>query len=370
MYATFQTVLLSLISAWVILAGPAACQDDTSPGTSEKPGQTNASVTGAVTYRERIALSPDATLKVQLRDTSLQDTSSVLIAEQVIHNPGQVPIEFKIEYDRDDLEPRNTYSVSARITESDGRLAFINDTAYDVITRGNPTKVDMVLVMVNAPAWEEVPVSVIGANLMEREPENLLMVTYYQSSFEGCSRPGREEFEVNGSEIIVAVTRMAPPPTPWGIPCDEDLLELETIVRLGDKVAPGETYRVAVNGRVITAFTLPDPDFPHSNVESSQIERADVVVLESAPPQYELHVISGLPKGSACSKFNGYEIRRADPTRIEVNVTHHEVADPIVICTADYPIVETSIPLGSDFEPGVEYSVTVNAETVETFAAR
>ena len=34
------------------------------------------------------------------------------------------------------------------------------------------------------------------------------------------------------------------------------------------------------------------------------------------------------------------------------------------------PIVETSIPLGSDFEPGVEYSVTVNAETVETFAAR
>ena len=95
-----------------------------------------------------------------------------------------------------------------------------------------------------------------------------------------------------------------------------------------------------------------------------------MVALESSPTQYELRVVSGLPKGSACSIFNGYEIRRAAPTMIEVNVTHHEVADPDVICTADYPTVETSIPLGSDFEPGMEYSVTVNAETVETFAAR
>ena len=125
-----------------------------------------------------------------------------------------------------------------------------------------------------------------------------------------------------------------------------------------------------MNDNVTTAFTLPDPDFPHSIVESSPIERAEVVVLEGSPTRYELRVTSGLPKGSSCSKFNGYEIRRAEPTRIDVNVTHHEVADPIVICTADYPIVESSIPLGTDFEPGAEYSVTVNSETTETFVAR
>ena len=375
MNATIKTALIAIVGMWIALVGPAACQDGASPGTVGKPkqttdAQTNASVTGTVTYRERIALSPDATLQVQLRDVSLQDASSKLIAEQVIQSPGQVPIKFKIEYNRDELDPRNTYAVQARINESDGRLVFINDTAYDVITRGNPTKVDMVLVMGGAPPFEEVPVSVIGANLMEREPENLLMVTYHQSSIEGCSRPGREEFEVDGSEIIVNVTRMAPPPAPGGIPCDEDLLVLETVVRLGDKVVPGQTYRVTVNDNVTTAFTLPDPDFPHSIVESSPIERAEVVVLEGSPTRYELRVTSGLPKGSSCSKFNGYEIRRAEPTRIDVNVTHHEVADPIVICTADYPIVESSIPLGTDFEPGAEYSVTVNSETTETFVAR
>ena len=375
MNATLKTALLSIIGMWIVLMGQAACQDGVSPGTGGKPkqttdAQTNASVSGTVTYRERIALTPDATLHVQLRDVSLQDAASRLIAEQVIQNPGQVPIKFKIEYNRDDLDPRNTYAIQARIKESDGRLAFINDTAYDVITRGNPDNVDMLLVRVDAPQWVEVPVSVVGARLLQAEPENLLMVTFHQSSIEGCSRPGGQEFEVEGSEIIVKLTRMAPPPDPAGIPCHEDLLELESIVRLGDNIAPGQTYRVTVNDRVATVFTLPDPDFPHSFIESSPIERVEVVALERSPTHYELRVMPGLPKGSACSKFNGYEIRRADPTMIDVDVTHHEVADPEVICTADYPIVETSIPLGSDFEPGVEYSVVVNSDTTETFVAR
>lgn len=111
----------------------------------------NASVTGTVTYRERIALSPGAVVTVQLRDTSLMDVASELIAEQVITNPGQVPVAFEVRYNTDDINPRNTYSIEATITESDGRLAFIDDTAYDVITRGNPTRIDMVLVIVQPP---------------------------------------------------------------------------------------------------------------------------------------------------------------------------------------------------------------------------
>ena len=45
-----------------------------------------------------------------------------------------------------------------------------------------------------------------------------------------------------------------------------------------------------------------------------------------------------------------------------MTVTHHEVADPSVICTADFPVVETIIPLGPGFEAGSPYSVTVNSE--------
>jgi hypothetical protein len=106
----------------------------------------------------------------------------------------------------------------------------------------------------------------------------------------------------------------------------------------------------------MTTFSLPDADLADTFVAESPIESVDVEILESEPPQYHLRVVSGMPKGSGCSRFNGYEIRRAEPPEIEVRVTHHEVADPFVICTADFPMVQTSIPLGplgSDSEPGV-----------------
>ena len=102
----------------------------------------------------------------------------------------------------------------------------------------------------------------------------------------------------------------------------------------------------------------------------SPIEKIDIVVLESAPVQYELRVVSGLPKGSGCSRFNGYEVRRSEPDKIDVSLTHHEVADPYVICTADYPTLETSIPPGSDFEQGKEYTVSGNSDATQTFLAR
>ena len=76
-----------------------------------------------------------------------------------------------------------------------------------------------------------------------------------------------------------------------------------------------------------------------------------------------------MPKGSGCSQFKGYEIRPDEPNTIAVTVTHYEVADPFVVCSADFPFVETGFPLGSDFEAAVESTVTVNANTT-SFVAR
>ena len=134
-----------MLLAAMVLAVAASC------GVAGSVLGTGSSVTGTVTYAEQIELTPGATLIVRIRDTSYADASAELIAEQVITDPGQVPIKFEVSYDRDDIDSRNTYSVSARIEESDGRLAFVNDTAYDVITRGNPKKVHMVLVLVEPP---------------------------------------------------------------------------------------------------------------------------------------------------------------------------------------------------------------------------
>ena len=230
----------------------------------------DASITGTVTYRERLALTPGAVVTVQLRDTSLQDVASELIAEQVITNPGQVPISYEVRYSTDDINPRNTYSISARITESDGRLAFINDTAFDVITRGNPTRIDMVLVIVQPPPdptgeWNEEnsrryveeEVEVIGAEVVEYHPEVILLVAHYQSNIENCVRRGSQSFGIDGSDIYATITLTVPPPTPWAIDCDAEVVMVEEVIRFGDALSPGQTYRVFVNGTETTTFTAP-----------------------------------------------------------------------------------------------------------------
>ena len=230
------------------------------------------SVSGTVTYRERIALTPDARLIVQVRDTSYADAAAELIAEQVITDPGQVPISFEVDYDPDDIDSRNTYSVSARIEEADGRLAFINDTAYDVITRGNPNKVDMVLVLVEPPPEMvdgefsaedrqpvEEPVHVTGTEIIWEGQQAFAHVLFAISEVDGCYRIGREEARFDGTRVVISVTAWVPAPTPWAIDCSERTLELDAYVHLGnvgEALVTGESYTVDVNGQQTLTFAV------------------------------------------------------------------------------------------------------------------
>ena len=379
-----RTTLLIAIGILALLILVANCQTAPGPsdGTLEIPSERepNAAVSGTVTYRERIALTPGATLVVELRDVSLQDAAAPLIARQTIENPGQVPISFRVGYSRDDINSRNTYAIQASIIESDGRLAFTNDTAYEVITRGNPSTVDMLLVLVEPPpdqveegqdwrTWVEAPVPVVWANLIPNEVEPYLRIAYYQSTIEGCARPGNEELRVEGTDIIARVTLMQPPPTSWAIPCHEEVVELDTILPIDVPLQPEQTYRVIVNDRIMSTLSFPRTDFPASELRESPIERAEIETIDRTPTEYQLRVISGMPSGS-CSHFNGYEIRRDNSNAIDVRITHHYVVAEGIACTTDFPIIETVVPLGSDFEQGVEYTVSVNGENSQTFVAR
>ncbi|MCO5083659.1 MAG: YbaY family lipoprotein [Rhizobiaceae bacterium] len=88
-------------------------------------------IQGEITYRERIALPPNAVVTVELADVSLADAPASVIGRQEIKNPGQVPIKFAISYDAGVIQPKMAYAVQARITV-DNQLWFINDTRYAV----------------------------------------------------------------------------------------------------------------------------------------------------------------------------------------------------------------------------------------------
>jgi uncharacterized lipoprotein YbaY/uncharacterized protein YecT (DUF1311 family) len=107
------------------------------------PVRKTTTVTGTVTYRQRIALSPNAVVQVKLLDVSRADAPAVTIAEQTIRPAGQqVPIKFKIRYDPGHIDQRHRYTIQARILE-EGKLRFINSQAYPVITGGNPSTVEV-----------------------------------------------------------------------------------------------------------------------------------------------------------------------------------------------------------------------------------
>jgi putative lipoprotein len=119
-------------------------------GTQSGGVPATARVTGTVTYLQRSALPPTATVRVQLADVSRADAPAAVLAEQRIEAQGrQVPFAFELPYDPAAIDARMTYAVQARI-EDGSRLLFINDTRYAVITRGAPTHVEMVLRPVGA----------------------------------------------------------------------------------------------------------------------------------------------------------------------------------------------------------------------------
>lgn len=101
-------------------------------GVLAVPELTNAAertIAGQVTYRERIALPPDAVLVVELADLSLADAPAIVIARRRVAPAGQVPIKFEIGFDTKAIRKGRTYTLQARIMVGE-RLMFISDTRH------------------------------------------------------------------------------------------------------------------------------------------------------------------------------------------------------------------------------------------------
>lgn len=101
------------------------------------PAEQPVTVTGSITYRERMALPPTAQVEVTLADVSLMDAPSKMIAQQAFTADGrQVPFSFSLTVDQRPLDPRHSYAVSARISDASGKLMFITDTRNSVTFDG------------------------------------------------------------------------------------------------------------------------------------------------------------------------------------------------------------------------------------------
>ncbi len=72
-------------------------------------------LTGEVTYRERIALPEGAALRVRLIDTTAAGTPTRVEAQAAIAMPGQVPLTFTLNFDDRSIDPAHDHAIVAEI---------------------------------------------------------------------------------------------------------------------------------------------------------------------------------------------------------------------------------------------------------------
>jgi putative lipoprotein len=97
-----------------------------------------------VSYRERVALPPDAKLQVEIQDVSRADAPAKVMDYQRVAI-SRVPITVRLGVDEALIEERNSYSVRGKIYSAD-KVLFRSTTATPVLTRGAPNVVDLRLV--------------------------------------------------------------------------------------------------------------------------------------------------------------------------------------------------------------------------------
>jgi putative lipoprotein len=114
------------------------------PTAPAAPVRETAVLRGTVTYRQRSALTPEALVQVELRETTAEGAEPAVVAKRIIERPGQVPIAFELPYDPAAIDAASAYTISARITDR-GQLQFVTETPVPVLTRGAPESAEIVV---------------------------------------------------------------------------------------------------------------------------------------------------------------------------------------------------------------------------------
>jgi uncharacterized lipoprotein YbaY len=115
----------------------------------KSPNADTATISGTVSYRQRMALPTNAVIQVKLLDiTSPQ--APIIIAEQSLNlGQRQVPVPFSLQYDPEKINPKHTYSLSATITVNN-QIWFATETPNPVVTEDKPSHVDLLLQQIAA----------------------------------------------------------------------------------------------------------------------------------------------------------------------------------------------------------------------------
>jgi putative lipoprotein len=176
-----------------------------------QPAASALEITGTLSYPQRIALPPDAQVRVTVEDVSRADAQAAIVGESIFGTEGrQVPLPFRVSVDAAGIDASHSYAVRATIHRG-GTLLFTSTQRYLVLTRGAGKRADIVLQQVTVPgakaaerrsdpalanrAWQLVEVGGTPATTAPNQRSIQLLLSERDgrfSGFGGCNAlPGR-----------------------------------------------------------------------------------------------------------------------------------------------------------------------------------
>lgn len=108
-------------------------------------------ITGQVTYRERIALPPNGTLNIGLVDLAAPGQPRVS-AKGAIATPGQVPLTFTLNFEDSVVLPGHQYALTASISAGDGTVWFTTAEPFAIDPLAPAADIMIVLNRADRPA--------------------------------------------------------------------------------------------------------------------------------------------------------------------------------------------------------------------------
>lgn len=98
---------------------------------------------GTVTFLEKMAIPPEARVKVMLLDIDALDVPDFIVAFDE-HALSIVPNAYSVAYDPHGIAPNTKYGIAAEIRVGD-ELLFESLAPIPVLTKGAPNQADLVL---------------------------------------------------------------------------------------------------------------------------------------------------------------------------------------------------------------------------------
>ena len=116
-------------------------------------------------------------------------------------------------------------------------------------------------------------------------------------------------------------------------------------------------------GAIALASTRGEPGpAPGRVTVPAPIERVEILIRESAPPQVSVKITAGLPSG--CAQRETHSVGRTGDRFVVRVLNSMPQGDPA--CTMIYGTYVLNVDLVGEIRPGVTYTVQVN-DTVKTF---